>query len=290
MQRPKVVRNTVIFWWFFHNIAKTIGDRSISELAVIEQTIAIVRVNKNVALVATAMTFMKKYKTPKKWSRLKLIYEFHCFIWKHNVWGASTKFRFLAPERGMSRKPHFCNVFEWKWRSVIDDNRVCKLTSDVAIFQDCWYSVGFRSISALLPAAADNHNLTKIIFHSFYGNSMVRPDTDFGKNLSPAKDVWQKCKNVSLDVAGKRFLEIWSPRVMRSIFFFDSRIGFFSDSWFLKQLSSEKLKNFKKSCRATLWKSWFHDVIFGLPVKDVCKTWKIMIFYEILEDRKKWKC
>ena len=36
-----------------------------SELAVLEQTIAIVRVSKNVALVATAMTFMKKYKTMK---------------------------------------------------------------------------------------------------------------------------------------------------------------------------------------------------------------------------------
>lgn len=112
MQRQNVVRNTVICECFFQTIAKTIGDRPISELEILEQTIAIVRVSKNVAMVATTMTFPKKYKkTEQKWSRLKLLYEFRRFIGKHNVWGASTKLRFLAPESCVSRKPHVCKVF-----------------------------------------------------------------------------------------------------------------------------------------------------------------------------------
>ena len=50
----------------FQNIAKTIGDRPISELAILEQTIAIVLVSKNVALVFTTVTFLKKYRKQKK--------------------------------------------------------------------------------------------------------------------------------------------------------------------------------------------------------------------------------
>ena len=160
---------------------------------------------------------------------------------------------------------------------MIDDNRVCKLTSDGAIFQECWYSVGFRSISALLPAAAGNHNLINMVFHSFYRNSMIRADTDIGGIVVPAKDVWQKRKNVSQTWATINKQVLCFPCSVGSLFFWSSH-GFFSKSWFLKHLSSEKLKNVKKSCRATLWKSWFHDVIFGLPAGDVCKKLKINIF------------
>ena len=44
----------------FQNIAKTISDRSISELAILGQTIAMILASKNVALVATTITFVER--------------------------------------------------------------------------------------------------------------------------------------------------------------------------------------------------------------------------------------
>ena len=73
-------------------------------------------------------------------------------------------------------------------------------------------------------------------------------------------------------------------------YFFDPRMGFLNESWFLKHLCNEKLKKLTKSWRANLWKSWFHDLIFGLPALDVCKKWKPSKMLMFFWDRQKWKC